>query len=145
MGVVEADLDADSGRLTGSRLCDAPLPQGAVCVCLTGLETDVPHTGVTRVTVHRTAVARPTTHRGPHTAVLGVRGPVPRDPGEAGRAAAGWLVVDRVTLGVGATAAPDVAGVVAAVGSDGGHRRGAGRHGGQEGGDGGDLLVLVII
>ena len=96
-------------------------------------------------TVIFTPLVSGATKRGPHTPVLGVRGPVPRDPGEAGRAAAGWLVVDRVTLGVGATAASDVAGVVAAVGSDGGHRRGAGRHGGQEGGDGGDLLVLVII
>ena len=92
VGVVEADLDADPGGETVSGLGDAPLPEGAVGVCLTGLETDVPDTGVTGVTAG--PVPRPAPHRGPHTPVLGVRGPVAGDPREARGTAAGWLVVD---------------------------------------------------
>ena len=80
MGVVEADLDADLGLLAGLGLSDAPLAQGTVGVRLTGLETDVSHTGVAGVTASPgTAVARPAAHGCPHTAVLRVRGAVTGD------------------------------------------------------------------
>ena len=46
--VVEADLDADPGVSPRAvRLGDAPLAQGAVCVCPALLETHVSHTTVT--------------------------------------------------------------------------------------------------
>ena len=80
MGVVEADLDADFGLPAGLGLSDAPLAQGTVGVRLTGLETDVSHTGVAGVTASPgTAVARPAAHGCPHTAVLRVRGSVTGD------------------------------------------------------------------
>ena len=80
VGVVEADLDANFRLPAGLGLCDAPLAQSTVGVRLTGLETDVSHTGVAGVTASPgTAVARPAAHGCPHTAVLGVWGSVTGD------------------------------------------------------------------
>ena len=81
--VVEADLDADPGlRRPGPGLGDAALPQGAVGVCPALLETHVPHTGVVSNTDRAAGagVGRRAAQRGPHTPVLGVRGPVAGDP-----------------------------------------------------------------
>ena len=80
MGVVEADLDANFRLPAGLGLCDAPLAQSTVGVRLTGLETDVSHTGVAGVTPSPgTAIPRPAAHGCPHTAVLRVRGSVTGD------------------------------------------------------------------
>ena len=80
VGVVEADLDANFRLPAGLGLCDAPLAQGTVGVRLTGLETDVSHTGVAGVTPSPgTAIPRPAAHGCPHTAVLRVRGAVTGD------------------------------------------------------------------
>ena len=79
--VIEADLDADPGlEALGPGLGDAALPQGAVRVGAALLEADIPDTGVfTHTRAWDWAAVTRAAQRRPHTAVLRIRRPVPRN------------------------------------------------------------------